>query len=457
MAPSGRPWDAVVTGAGFAGLSAACALADRGARVLVVESRPVAGGRAFSYVDRATGTDVDNGQHILLGCYRETRQFLSRIGAAHAVQLQAGLSVPMVDTAGRASELRCPPLPAPLHLVAGVLAWDALTWADRMSLVGLAAPLARARAALSRGATPTDARPDESVRAWLARHGQTSRITTLLWEPLAVAALNQSIDEAAAPLFLGVLARMFSDDAEDATLVLPARALTPFYVEPAVAYLQGRGSDVRCGAPARLAVRDGAVVGVRIRDEQLKASCVIAAVPWFALPSLVDDADGVRLPPAWAATVDAARQTPWSPIVTVNLWFDRPVMDHALIGLPGRTFQFVFEKRADGGDGGSQLSLVASGAAAAVDRTNDALVAHALDEIRGALPRVSSATLVRATAVREKRATFSLAPGVPPRPMTDIGVPGLLLAGDWVETGLPATIESAVVSGHRAAALAAGR
>lgn len=451
MPQPGRGWDVVVTGAGFAGLSAACTLAERGARVLVLEGRPVAGGRAFSYVDRASATTIDNGQHILLGCYRETRRFLARIGAGASLLAPAGLRVPMIDRHGRHGELRCPPLPAPWHLVAGVMAWDALPWSDRLALGRLAGPLAAARMALARGETLPDARPEESVRHWLGRHGQSARITELLWEPLAVAALNQSIDEAAAPMFLGVLARMFSDDPEDATLLLPARPLTPFYVEPAEAYLQARGSALRCGMPAELLVADGHVRGVRVRGEAFETPHVIAAVPWFALPALVPDADSAQLPAGWAQTVDAAQRTPWSPIVTVNLWFDRRVMDGPLVGLPGRTFQFVFDRAQVTGGHESHLSLVASGAAAVVGRTNEALVTQGLDEVRQALPRAAAARLLRATAVREKRATFSLGPGVPPRPSTDIGVPGLWLAGDWVDTGLPATIESAVVSGHRAA------
>jgi hypothetical protein len=339
--------------------------------------------------------------------------------------------------------------------VAGVLAWDVLSWGDRLSLLRLAGPIDAARRAIARGEALVGARGDETVRQWLARYGQAPRLVELLWEPLAVAALNQPIDEAAAPLFLGVLGRMFSGDAGDASLIVPARPLTPLFVDPAAAYVEARGGAVRLGAPATLLIEAGRVCGVRVRGERIEAPVVIAAVPWFALGDLVP-AD-LAAPAALADVTADARRTPWSPIVTVNLWFDRRVMDDLLVGLPGRVFQFVFDKGQVFGAGTSHLSLVASGAAAVVGRTNDELIGIALDETRAALPRVAAATLVRATAVREKRATFSLAPGLPPRPPTDIGVPGLLLAGDWVDTGLPATIESAVVSGHRAATLAAVR
>jgi hypothetical protein len=145
-----------------------------------------------------------------------------------------------------------------------------------------------------------------------------------------------------------------------------------------------------------------------------------------------------------------------SPIVTVNLWFDRGVLEEPFIGLPGRAMQWVFDKRLVLGDDASHLSLVSSGAASILARTNDELIRTAHDELLDALPDARAARLLRATVVREPRATFSLAPGQPERPTAHTGVPGLLLAGDWIDTGLPATIESAVRSGHRAAELCIG-
>jgi zeta-carotene desaturase len=150
-----------------------------------------------------------------------------------------------------------------------------------------------------------------------------------------------------------------------------------------------------------------------------------------------------------------------SPIVTVNLWFDRRVLDLPVLGLPGRAMQWVFDKgqitahrRAEGalvGADASHLSLVSSGAADILAETNIELVHRAHAELLDALPDVRAAKLLRATVVREPRATFSLAPGEPARPSTETGLQGLLLAGDWIDTGLPATIESAVRSGHMAA------
>jgi len=438
--------DVVVIGAGFAGLSAAVRLTHAGARVLVLEARARLGGRATAFPDRETGEMIDNGQHVLLGCYTETFAFLREIDAADSVRVESQLAVTMIDRAGRRTRLACPALPAPLHLLAGIIDWDALTWRDRWSVLGMAVPLRNARRELRPGATLKAASPGETVDGWLVRNGQTPRLREMLWDPLALAALNQPPDRAAAPVFARVLAEMFGSDPRAAAIALPTRPLHLMYAEPARDYIERRGGEVRTGTVATLRVEHDRVASVAAGGERWSPSAVVSAVPWFALSDLF-----AEVPRGLEGVVDAARRMVASPIVTVNLWFDRPVIDEPFVGLPGRAMQWVFDKRLVLGDLTSHLSLVSSGAEPIVRMANAALIAMAHEELLDAMPESRAARLVQATVVREPRATFSLAPGQPARPSTETGVHGLLLAGDWIDTGLPATIESAVRSGHRAA------
>jgi squalene-associated FAD-dependent desaturase len=437
-------YDVAVVGGGFAGLSAAVRLAGGGARVLVLEARGRLGGRATAFPDRETGEIVDNGQHVLLGCYTETFAFLGAIGAADFVRAQPQLKVTMIDGEGRRSSLECPALPAPFHLVAGVLDWSALTWADRFSILRMAGPLAIARRQLAPGATAIAASASETVENWLIRNGQTPRLREMLWEPLALAALNQPAAHAAAPVFARVLAEMFGAGRKSSAIVLPVKPLDQMYAEPARAFIERRGGAVRTGSPATIRIESGAVTSVASGAERWSVPAAIAAVPWHALNGVCD---GETAP--LDATLARARAMTSSPIVTVNLWFDRPLFDEPFLGLPGRHMQWVFDKRSAGL---THLSLVSSGAAPLLDRPNPEIIAAAREELAGALPEARSAQLLRATVVREPRATFSLAAGEPARPATATAVAGLCLAGDWIDTGLPATIESAVRSGHRAAA-----
>ena len=438
--PSRSRPDAIIIGGGCAGLSAATALADRGARVLVVEARPGLGGRATAFRDPETGERVDNGQHILMGCYTDTLRFLHRIGASDRVRWQSGLTVRMIDRRGHESVLALPALPSPLHLLAGVLAWDALSWRERISVLRIGS--ARGNVALTSPLT---------VRQWLKQHGQADRLCELFWEPLALAALNQSIDHAEASHFIRVLERVFGPDPSAAALVMPAVPLDAMYVDPSLTYLAARGGEVRANAPAKIVIDRERVLGVRVRDDLIEAPVVISTVPWFSFPSLFDTP-----PPPLQATLVNAAALDSLPIVTVNLWFDAPVMRDQLIGLPGRQFQWVFDRRAIVGGDASHLSMISSGAEALVTQSNDALVSTAWQEVREALPAARTATLRKGLAVREKRSTFSLAPNAPPRPEMRTPIAGLLLAGDWIQTGLPATIESAVISGHNAARAADG-
>jgi zeta-carotene desaturase len=449
--------DVVVVGAGFAGLAAASALADAGVRVLVLDARPQLGGRATAFIDKATGELVDNGQHVMFGCYRETFAFLDRVGAAGNVRRQDTLAVPYVDRSGHRSELRCPTLPPPLHLLAGVLAWDAMPWNDRLSVFRMARPLLAARRELARTGGVTLGGHD-TVSAWLTRYRQGETLTAWLWEPLAVAALNQPPAEALAQPFVRVLAEMFGPDRSAAAMVLPTRPLHLMYAEPARTFIERCGGEVRTGALARVAADDDGVTGVEVRGPSgaagsISARSVISAVPWFAMRTLFSRG----IPEALTGVVAAAGAMDAKPIVTVNLWYDRRVMDELFVGLPGRAMQWVFDKRLAFGNETSHLSLVASGAdALAAERTPE-LVARAARDVEEALPGARGAVLLRGTVVREKQATFSLAAGQPDRPGARTGVRGFVLAGDWTDTGLPGTIESAVVSGHRAAALVLGQ
>src|SRR5262249_13760546 len=235
-----------------------------GARVLVIEARGRLGGRATAFPDRETGELVDNGQHILLGCYTATFEFLRAIGASENVRLEQQLAVTMIDRAARRTRLSCPTsLPAPLHLFAGLFDWDALSWRDRAAVVGMATPLKNARRELA-GARVKAASVDETVEQWLVRNGQTPRLREMLWDPLALAALNQQPDQAAATPFARVLAEMFGPDVRAAAIALPLEPLHEMYAEPARGYIERHGGVVRTGAAAKILTDAGGTAITRL-------------------------------------------------------------------------------------------------------------------------------------------------------------------------------------------------
>ena len=441
------PREVVVVGGGVSGLAAAVRLAGAGVTVRLLEARGVLGGRATSFTDSRTGEVFDNGQHAMMGCYRETFALLDALGSRDRVEVSPSLEVASIDEDGQPSALRCPRWPSPLHLLGGLLSWTGVGWRDRIEVLSMARTLLRARrAAFGRDAClPCTAA--ETVAEWLARHGQGPRVRALLWEPLALAALNQPIDRAAAPTFVRVLGRVFGPGPADASIVLPRRPLVDVFAGPARAFLEARGARVQLGALARVHVEGSQVRAVRVRNVSEPASHVVLAAPWHTWPStLTGDVSPI------GGVVEAARATAASAIVTVTLTFDRPVLATPTLGLPGRAMQWAFDTAGPGGaEPGTRVALVSSGADAVVRLSNEALARLAHDVLTSAVPEARRATLRGSRAVREPRATFSLAPGQPARPGTRTAVRGLYMASDWVDTGLPATIEGAIEAGHRAA------
>ena len=294
-------FDVIVIGAGFAGLSTAVRLTRGGARVLVLEARPRLGGRATAFPDSATGELVDNGQHILLGCYVETFAFLDAIGALDHVRLQPQLSV--ADDRSRRTALaprlsRAPGAVAPggRHPRVGraVVGGPPVSSAAGGPAEGRPSsgsggggvapgPAADARVAAEDRRGPIAASPGETVESWLVRYGQTERLREMLWRPLALAALNQPADRAAAPPFARVLAEMFGRDPRAAAIALPTRPLDLMYAEPARAFIEHHGGEVRTGLAARVRISERAVEAVEAAGARWSPNAVVAAVPWFAV------------------------------------------------------------------------------------------------------------------------------------------------------------------------------
>jgi zeta-carotene desaturase len=435
--------DVVIVGAGLAGLSAAVRLADAGLKVVVCEQAPRLGGRATAFTDKTTGDRVDNGQHALFGCYRETYAFLRAIGTDGLAPLDRRLELAMAATSGRRSVLSCPPVPAPMHLLAGVLSWNALSIADRWSTVRMAPFLRDAR---SRGAAlvASEVSGELTVSQWLESLGQSRAVRDWLWNPLALAALNQSPDVAGARAFARVLGELFGPEPNASALGIPTVPLDDLYAEPAARHIEARSGLVLRATPAKISsearsaktgpeviLQDGRNWGPR---------SVICAVPWYAFGTVWAGTP----PPSIVPTIDRANDIEAEPIVSVHLWFDRVVLVDRQIGLVGTRFHWAF--RAD-----CRVSVVASGARGLLRMENRELVELAERELRQCVPAARDATRVHAVVVREPRATFSVAPGAPRRPGAVTQIPGLFLAGDWTDTGLPGTIEGAVQSGHTAA------
>jgi hydroxysqualene dehydroxylase len=436
--------EVVVIGGGFAGLAAAVDLSEQGRRVLLLERRAFLGGRAYSFLDRATGDTVDNGQHLMMGCYRHTLGFLGKIGALGNVKFQPQARVDFLSDEGGHAAFKCPPLPAPLHLMAGLARLKTVGWGDRVRALGVGLALKRMNGDRARLA-------DLTVREWLTELGQPERLQRRFWDLIALATLNEAPERASADMFARVLEEAFLRTRQDSTMVISRVGLSEMYTADAKRFIETRGGEVRLNATVeRVEFEGGRAGGVILRGgERVAPQAVVSAVPYFALKAMIA--------PEVAAGVEAFRhlgEFRSAPIVSINLWYDGPVTDLEFVGLLDSPVEWVFNKNAIGGQQSKRqhLALVISGAHAAAKMPKERLVAMAANEVRRFFPAARTQQPAHSFVVREHRATLSHTVGVARlRPAQRTPFANFFLAGDWTDTGLPATIEGAVWSGRECA------
>ncbi len=444
---------AVVIGAGFAGLSAAVALAERGVRVTVLEGKPAPGGRAYSFAEPDTGDFVDNGQHVLMGCYGETLDFLKRIGAYDQLVFHEDLEIEMLAGPGRSAILKTARLPGPLHMTAALLGYRHLSITER-----IAAMRGGIRMLVMRRFAGGELRR-LTVAQLMDRLGQSEHARRCFWYPMSIATLNDEPQSSSAQLFAEVLKRAFFSRRRDSAFVYSRVGLSDLYCTGAERVIErGGGSVVAHSSVEMLEFGDrGRVASVRLRDgRRIEASDFISAVP---APQLLR-----FLPENAVADPFFSRFTGLSssPIICVHVWLDREVTNSPFIGFIGTTTQWLFNKRRIFAQRGEAhpgyLSFVISGARKLVDRSSREILDIVINDLHAMIPASREARVVKSLVLKEKNAT--MAPDLRShelRPAAKTPIANFFLAGDWIQTGLPATIESAVISGRAAAAAVCGR
>jgi squalene-associated FAD-dependent desaturase len=393
-----------VVGGGLAGLTAALDLADAGQAVTLHEARPTLGGAVQTLPEREGDPEPppDNGQHIALGCFTEYLRFLDRIGERGSF-IRTRLALPVLDENGAASVIE-PSLRA-------LLAYRHLSVKERVRL-----PLTtlRLRSAQSE--------PGETFGQLLRRLGETDRSVDCFWDVFIRPALNLRCDEADPAAGLFTVRTALLGPRANSDLVLPTRPLGRMHGDAAGAALEAAGATV------------------------LTESRV------FSLDALEVDAIVVAVPPRESARLLGEPEPALedSPIVSVHLWFDRPLLGQPLAALLDSDAHWVFDRGSLTGskpERGQYLTVVSSGVPELLEVRGRELV----DRIAGQLTeRLGDAELLWSRVSREPYATVALRPGVQ-RPGVETSRPNVVRAGTWTDTGWPATMESAIRSGRAAA------
>lgn len=450
-----------IIGGGLAGLAAATALAEHGQRVTLLESRPRLGGRAGSFLDRATGTQIDNCQHVSLGCCTNFRRFCDTVGLSEFFQRQTQLN--FVGPDGVVGPLRAGFLPVPLHLWSSFRRLRYLSPNDRRCLSRGLRSLARIDPARE---------PDCTFADWLGTQRQTPSVIHRFWQVVLVSALSETLDRIDLASARKVFVDAFLANRRGWEVSIPTVPLDDLYGQRLTNWLTIRGTSIRLQHGAeRLIVEGGRVVAVEFRSgERLRADEFILAVPHHLLAALLPES--LQSHPQ----IVGLQRLESAPITSVHLWFDRPITELPHAAFIDRRSQWMFNRtviqngqpkadsRNNSHKSGHSFPLSAFGSplyyyqvVISASRDLDTMlqqqvIDEVVDELTGIWPVTREAQLVHARTVTEHKAVFSVLPGADRwRLDQQSPIPNLQFAGDWTRTGWPSTMEGAVRSGYLAA------
>jgi len=413
-----------VLGGGWVGMAAAVELADQGVPTVVFEAARILGGRARRV--EVNGVALDNGLHILIGAYHESLRLIAKVsGAPEAGLLRQPLDLHVLGQ----FHLRASPLPAPLHLA------TALLWARGLSL---AERLRAARFMTRLRAADFRLDQDTTVAELLARFRQGPGARRYLWDSLCTSAMNTPPERASAQIFLNVLRDSLNGSKADSDLLLPVTDLSALFPEAATRYVEQRGGEVRLGATVASVTLDGSDVLVHTSAGPQRFSHVVCALPPQRVPDVLASLPGLQ------PTLNAIRAFQYEPIYSVYLQYSGdPRLPQAMFGLDGGFAQWIFDRGALCKQHGL-IGVVISASGRHQELDQDRLAAIVHSELLARFPHLG--TPLWTQVIAEKRATFSCTVGVK-RPDSRTDVPNLYLAGDYVASDYPATLESAVRSG----------
>jgi len=416
----------LIIGGGLAGLSAASILSSKNYSVTVLESSPKLGGRTFSFQDKKFDSVIDNGQHILMGCYKDTLSFLKLIGAQNKFDYQKNLELDFITEERFIYSLKANKLFYPFNLLYAVLKYDAFEFDDKIKFISFVIKLPF----LSKRSLEK-----LSVKDWLKLHNQSSNTIKMFWEILCVAAMNTNLEKASALYFYKILVEIFFKGNFASTIILPKFGLSESFINPAKDFIISNGGKIFCSETVKeISLKNTVVNEVKTLNNSYKEyDFIISAIPLHSLQKLIGlDELEIKL------------ELEYSTIVNIHIWSDGFDFDKRFIGLLDSHLHWIFKKD-------DHFNIVISDADYLAEKSKEEIIHFAAEELSKYI-NLDISKIKSYKILKEKRATFIPSNKIlNHRPKSRTKIKNLFLAGDWIDTDLPATIESAVKRGRIAA------
>jgi squalene-associated FAD-dependent desaturase len=416
----------LIIGGGLSGLTAASILSSKNINVTLIESSPKLGGRTYSFTDKDTETEIDNGQHIIMGCYKETLELLNLIGAQNNFDYQKNLYLKFIDRNKNHFQLNASSSLYPFNLLFAVKNYDALDMNDKLTFILflLKLPFVSKRSLRK-----------ISVKQWLNIENQSSNTINSFWEIFCVGALNTNSAKASALVFYEILMHIFFKGNFATTIILPKHGLNESIINPASSFIAKNGGKIISSETIKVVVvKNKKIVEVKSDENNYNEfDYVISAIPLHALEKIIPKEN-----------LEINLELKYSTILNIHIWLDKNNMQEKFYGLLNSPLHWIFVKE-------KHINIVISDADYLAEKSKEEIYEFVMDEL------IQYTSIVRDDIkqykiIKEKRATF--VPAITTsgkRPNSKTSIRNLLLAGDWTNTGLPSTIESAVKSGRIAA------
>lgn len=415
----------LIIGGGLAGLSSAVHLSKAGHKVSLIEASRKLGGRTYSFEDNSTKSVIDNGQHILMGAYSNTFQYLKIIGADSIPEYQTKLSANLRKRGGATYHLKSPHRVYPLNLLLALFNYKALKFKEKILAVKLLISLVfKSRNKLS----------DKDVTTWLRENGQTENLIKSLWEVIGVGALNTKLNEASAEMLHNLLSRIFLRGNRSTTIVLPKVPLSKLFVEPVIEYFKKNKVDYEVSEKLVSIVESENRIKKVITDKReiTDFDNLILAIPSYSLK---------RVWPSKSSIIDKISQMEYSSIITIHLWFKEDIIKEKFVGLIGSPIHWLFRNE-------EHYSIVISAADEFIKMDSKKIYEMCIQELSDYFPEFNTDIITNYKIIKEKRATIKCSlENENLRKQFSQNFNNLFVAGDWINTGLPGTIEGAILSG----------
>ncbi|MBK7630276.1 MAG: oleate hydratase [Ignavibacteriales bacterium] len=418
----------LIIGGGIAGLTAASILSQKNISVTIIESSPKLGGRTYSFFDKETNSIIDNGQHILMGCYKETISFLKLIGAENNFEYQKNLFLTFIDRNKKLFFLDASRTFYPFNLLFAIMNYNVFTFSDKISFISFLIKLPfLIKKSLKR----------ININEWLFKEHQNKNITKNFWEILCVAALNSSLEKASALVFYEVLMQIFFKGNFASTIILPKFGLSESIINPAEYFIKkNNGQIILSETVKQILVENQKVVEVKTDNNvYYEFDCIISAIPFYAFDKLISK-----------DTIEMDIKLEYSTILNIHIWLNDIKLQDKFCGLLDSPLHWIFVKE-------NHINIVISNADYLSEKSKQEIFDFVINELFQ-YTSIGKGDITNYKIIKEKRATF--VPDVNTlnkRPDSRTKIKNLFLAGDWTNTGLPSTIESAVKSGKVAAEL----